>query len=58
MATTSELDKIRRNPIKERLAAFRHRFESTRSALDVSSSLMQCKLSFRRLSQQVLLNFM
>ncbi|KAJ2901648.1 uncharacterized protein MKZ38_001607 [Zalerion maritima] len=38
MATTSELDKIRRNPIKERLATFRHRFESTRLDLDVASS--------------------
>ncbi|KAH6667401.1 hypothetical protein B0J14DRAFT_178227 [Halenospora varia] len=38
MATTSELDKIRRNPIKEQLATFRHRFESTRLDLDVASS--------------------
>ncbi|OAF59713.1 hypothetical protein VC83_03925 [Pseudogymnoascus destructans] len=38
MATASELDKIRCNPIKERLATFRRRFESTRSGLDVPSS--------------------
>ena len=38
MATASELDKIRCNPIKERLATFCHRFESTRSDLDVASS--------------------
>ena len=38
MATTSELDKIRSNPIKERLATFRHRFESTRLDLGVASS--------------------
>jgi hypothetical protein len=38
MATASELDKIRCNPIKDRLATFRHRFESTRSNLDVPSS--------------------
>lgn len=38
MATASELDKIRCNPIKERLGTFRRRFESTRSGLDVPSS--------------------
>jgi hypothetical protein len=38
MATTSELDTIRRNPIKERLGAFRCNFESTRSSLGVPLS--------------------
>ncbi|KAG9238033.1 hypothetical protein BJ875DRAFT_532559 [Amylocarpus encephaloides] len=38
MVTASELDKIRCSPIKERLATFRHRFESTSSDLDVPSS--------------------
>lgn len=38
MATASELDKIRCNPLKERLATFRRRFESTCWDLDVTSS--------------------
>jgi hypothetical protein len=38
MATASELDKIRSNPIKERLGAFRRLFESTRSGLGVALS--------------------
>ena len=38
MATASELDKIKCNPIKERLATFRRLFESTQSVLDVASS--------------------
>jgi len=43
MATTSELDKIRRNPIKERLGVFRlgvfrRLFESTLSGLGVPLS--------------------
>lgn len=38
MATASELDKIRCNPIKERLGAFSHLFESVRSDLGVALS--------------------
>ena len=38
MATASELDNIRCNPIKERLGAFRRLFESTRSDLGVALS--------------------
>lgn len=38
MVTVSELDKIRCNPIKERLATFRRQFESIRSNLVVCSS--------------------
>jgi hypothetical protein len=38
MATASELDKIRCNPINERLATFRRRFKSTRSELPASLS--------------------
>jgi hypothetical protein len=38
MATAYELDKVKCNPIKERLATFRRLFESTRSDLDVASS--------------------
>jgi hypothetical protein len=38
MATASELDKIKCNPIKERLATFCRLFESTHSDLDVASS--------------------
>ncbi|OBT60001.1 hypothetical protein VE03_10506 [Pseudogymnoascus sp. 23342-1-I1] len=38
MATASELDQIRRNPIKERLGTFCRRFESTCSGLQVASS--------------------
>jgi hypothetical protein len=38
MATASELDKIRCNPINERLATFRRRFESIRSELPASLS--------------------
>lgn len=47
MATASELDKIRRNPIKEELGAFRLLFESTRSDLGVvlSSDTVQIVFS-------------
>ena len=38
MATASELDKIRRNPIKKGLEAFIHLFESIRSHLSVALS--------------------
>ncbi|KFY70718.1 hypothetical protein V498_10253, partial [Pseudogymnoascus sp. VKM F-4517 (FW-2822)] len=38
MATALELDKIRRNPIKERLGTFCRRFKSTCSGLQVASS--------------------
>ncbi len=38
MATASELDKIRSNPIKEGVGAFRRLFESTRSDLGVALS--------------------
>ncbi|KAF2802994.1 uncharacterized protein BDZ99DRAFT_503654 [Mytilinidion resinicola] len=38
MATASELDKMRCNPIKERLGAFRRLFETTRSDLGVALS--------------------
>jgi hypothetical protein len=38
MATSSELDKIRRNPIKDGLNAFRRLFESTRENLSVAPS--------------------
>jgi hypothetical protein len=38
MATVSEFDKIRSNPIKDGLGAFRRLFESTRLDLGVVSS--------------------
>jgi len=38
MATASEFDQIKCNPIAARLATFRRLFESTRSDLDVASS--------------------
>jgi hypothetical protein len=37
MATTSELDKIRSNPIKEGLNAFRHLFQSTCTDLSITA---------------------
>lgn len=46
MATASELDKIRCNPIKERLGAFRSLFESTCSDLDVASSSDEVQVVF------------
>ncbi len=38
MATASELDKIRSNPIKEGVGAFRRLFESTHSDLGAALS--------------------
>ena len=46
MATTSELDTFRRNPIKERLGAFRRLFESTRSDLGVPLSSNAVQIVF------------
>ncbi|KAL5318088.1 hypothetical protein ACEPPN_015192 [Leptodophora sp. 'Broadleaf-Isolate-01'] len=46
MATTSELDKIRCNPINKGLGAFRHLFESTRSELGVALASSTTQIVF------------
>lgn len=38
MATASELENVRRNPIKEGLNAFRHLFQSTCTDLSIAAS--------------------
>jgi hypothetical protein len=38
MATASELEKIRSNPIKEGLNAFRHLFQSTCTDLSIAAT--------------------
>jgi hypothetical protein len=38
MATASELEKIRSNPIKEGLNAFRHLFQSTCTGLSIAAT--------------------
>lgn len=52
MANVSELDKIRSNPIKDGLSAFRSRFESTRLDLGVivTSDTAQAVLSVAALA--------
>ncbi|KAH6714653.1 hypothetical protein BKA61DRAFT_735039 [Leptodontidium sp. MPI-SDFR-AT-0119] len=46
MATNSELDKIRCNPINESLGAFCHLFESTRSELGVALASSTAQIVF------------
>ncbi|PMD49861.1 uncharacterized protein K444DRAFT_284673 [Hyaloscypha bicolor E] len=56
MATASELDKIRYNPIKERLGAFRRLFESIRSDLGAASSSGAVQIVFATATTPVIKN--
>ncbi|KAI9640307.1 hypothetical protein NHQ30_011357 [Ciborinia camelliae] len=56
MATASELDKIRSEPIKERLGTFCRRFESTRSDLGIALSSDTVQIVFSTAATAVVKN--